>query len=171
MHACVCVCGCVCVCVCVCVPSSSHPTSSESHALHVLPSPPRNKSHTWFTWQGLFELSLTENVDGTASAVRCNIEMFLPALPWKTSPPFFFFFFLPEISSLFGRCLDVWQLFSSAWCSILLEGGRWFRRFTATLTDPYHLLPPLPFFCSFFSHDTCDRALHISTDDVNTPHM
>lgn len=86
--------------------------------------------------------------------------------PLKNIPPPPFFFFL-EISSLFVWCLCVWQLFSSAWCSILLEGGRWFRRFTVTLTDPDHLLPPpLPF--SFFTWCTHDCTLHISTDDVNT---
>ena len=72
---------------------------------------------------------------------------------------------LPEISSLFRWCLRVWQLFSLAWCSILLEGGRRFRRFTVTLTDPNHLLPLLPFF--FLSWHPQDCTLHISTYDVN----
>lgn len=53
-----------------------------------------------------------------------------------------------EISSLFKRRLGVWQWFSSAWCSILLEGGRWFRRFLrrhwqapSTTSRPPHLHP------------------------------
>lgn len=55
---------------------------------------------------------------------------------------------VPEISSLFKRRLGVWQWFSSAWCSILLEGGRWFRRFLrrhwqAPSTHPHPRPPPL----------------------------
>ncbi len=86
---------------------------------------------------------------------------YLPSLEKQPLP------FLSEISSLFGWCLSVWQLFSSAWCSILLEGGRWFRRFTVTLTDPNHLLPSASFFFSFFSQYTHDCTFHISMDDVN----
>ena len=165
MHACVCVCVCVCVSPPLPIPlpvnlmlSTCFHHPQEIKVILDLP----DKGSLSSPWPKTLT-ALPLQWDAT---LKC---FYLPSLEKHPLP--FFFFFLPEISSLFGRCLDVWQLFSSAWCSILLEGGRWFRRFTATLTDPYHLLPPLPFFCSFFSHDTCDRALHISTDDVNTPHM
>lgn len=46
------------------------------------------------------------------------------------------------MSFLFRQCLNVWVLFSLAWCSILLGGGRWFRRCAVTPTYP-NCLPPL----------------------------
>ena len=169
MHSCMRVC--VCVCVCVCVPSSSHPTSSESHALHVLPSPPRNKSHTWFTWQGLFELSLTENVDGTASAVRCNIEMFLPALPWKTSPPFFFFFFARDLLSIreVSRRLAVVQL---GLVLNLIRGRKVVQKVYGDTDRPLPLTPPASLFLFFFfSWHMWPRTSHIHGRCKHTTHV
>ena len=84
---------------------------------------------------------------------------------------------MPEISSLFRWCLHVWQLFSLAWCSILLEGGRWFRRFTVTLTDPNHLLPLLASFLFFFFLILIHTPSHTShlhmrcKHTSNKPHM
>lgn len=80
---------------------------------------------------------------------------YLPSLEKHPLP------FVLEISSLFGWCLGVWQWFSLAWCSILLEGGRWFRGFTVTLTDPEHLAPPLFFFLFFFFIHTWLHISHI----------
>lgn len=93
-----------------------------------------------------------------------NASTCLP--PLKNTPTQLPLPFLPKISSLFGWCLSVWQLFSSAWCSILLEGRRWFRTCTVTLTDPTTYYPHLhPLFFSWYTHSW---IFHMSSTDVNT---
>lgn len=81
-----------------------------------------------------------------------------------------FFFYLPmppcltptshpsclQMSFPFRQCLNVWVLFSLAWCSVLLDGERWFRRCVVTRTYP-NCLPP--FIC---------ESLLMPTDNLNT---
>ncbi len=148
---------CVCVCVCVCSVSLFSPHRQQVSCL----LPPhasvtlRNKVILDLPDEGSLSSPWPETVTDLPLQQHAALKCFyLPSLK-KTPLPF-----LLEISSLFGWCLCVWQLFSLAWCSILLEGGRWFRRFTVTLTDPNHLLPPASIFLFlFFSWYTLDCTL------------
>lgn len=89
----------------------------------------------------------------------------VPRLPplWKTKQNTPFPHFVLEISSLFRRCLGVWQWFSSAWCSILLEGGRWFGRFLPRHWQTPKHYPPA---CLLFF-----LAAHFTYSEHGTPRV
>lgn len=140
--------------------ASSRPTPSDYHT----PLPRRPSSHNMplspreikviLDLLDKGSLSLLEQKQRQSYIYREMLHwffFFLPSFPW-TSPPFSAF--LWHSVFLFHWCLSVWQLCSSSWCSILLQGGRWFRRFMVTLTERNHVHPLLFFYflvCFLFS--------------------